>query len=74
MKERLNMFKNKSNSDSFSTNLLMQLIVLLEQKKLVNRGEIMNCMYNAVNETAEQQAKQDEKAFKELSKEVGGTC
>ena len=63
------MFENKQNSTSFSTNLLMRLLVLLEEKSIVNRSEVMALLMDAVNDTAKEQNKEDNKTRKELLKE-----
>ena len=64
--------KNKTDSRSFSTNLLMRLLVLLEEKDLVNRSEIMALLMDAVNDTAKEQAKEDKEIKAELDKEFRG--
>ena len=64
--------KNKTDSRSFSTNLLMRLLVLLEEKDLVNRSEIMALLMDAVNDTAKEQAKEDNEIKAELDKEFRG--
>ena len=63
------MFENKQNSTSFTTNFLMRLVVLLEQKSLVNRSEVIALLMDATNDTAKEQSKEDNETRKELLKE-----
>tara|TARA_R110002020_G_scaffold248669_1_gene462688 strand:+ start:133 stop:339 length:207 start_codon:yes stop_codon:yes gene_type:complete len=63
------MFDDKTNSTSFTTNFVMRLVVLLEQKGLVNRSEVMALLMDATNDTAKEQNKEDKETRKELLKE-----